>query len=127
MAIILFVRCTFSISFNMKISMTINRWFVGHFRIYVVGLVFKWIKLNGGVEGMQKFAEKKSGKIYNVIDNSRGFYTCPIKLDSRSKMNIPFTIGNGDEELEKEFLSGAAARGMLQLKGHRSVEIDSFY
>ncbi|EFN85445.1 probable phosphoserine aminotransferase [Harpegnathos saltator] len=91
------------------------------FQIYVVGIVFEWIKRNGGVEGMQSLAQKKSGKIYDVIDKSGGFYKCPIKLDARSKMNIPFKIKDGDEELEKEFLSGAASRGMLQLKGHRSV------
>lgn len=91
------------------------------FQIYMVGLVFEWIKQNGGVEGMQNFAKKKSSKIYNMINGSGGFYTCPIKPDVRSKMNVPFRIRNGDEELEKEFLSGAAARGMLQLKGHRSV------
>lgn len=91
------------------------------FQIYMVGLVFEWIKQNGGVEGMQNFAKKKSNKIYNVIDGSGGFYTCPIKSDARSRMNIPIRIKNNDEELEKEFLSGAEARGMLQLKGHRSV------
>ncbi|XP_024883650.1 probable phosphoserine aminotransferase [Temnothorax curvispinosus] len=91
------------------------------FQIYMVGLVFEWIKKNGGVEGMQNFARKKSSKIYDVIDGSKGFYMCPIKPDARSKMNIPLRIRNGDEELEKEFLSGATARGMLQLKGHRSV------
>lgn len=87
-----------------------------------MGLVFDWIKRNGGVEGMEYLAKKKSSKIYNVIDNSGGFYTCPIKRDARSRMNIPFRIDKGDENLEKEFLSGAAARGMLQLKGHRSVK-----
>lgn len=91
-------------------------------RIYVVGLVFEWIKRNDGIEGMQNFAKKKSSKIYDVIDNSGGFYTCPIKRDARSRMNVPFRINEGDEKLEKEFLSGAAARGMLQLKGHRSVK-----
>lgn len=88
----------------------------------MVGLVFEWIKQNGGVEGMQNFAKNKSSKIYDVIDGSGGFYTCPIKPNARSKMNIPFRIGNSDEELEKQFLSGAEARGMLQLKGHRLVE-----
>jgi len=68
---------------------------------------------------MQNFAKKKSSKIYNVIDGSEGFYMCPIKPDARSKMNIAFRIRDGDEELEKEFLSDASARGMLQLKGHR--------
>lgn len=71
---------------------------------------------------MQNFAKKKSSKIYDVIDNSGGFYTCPIKRDARSRMNIPFRISNGDEKLEKEFLYGAAACGMLQLKGHRSAK-----
>ncbi|XP_066586622.1 probable phosphoserine aminotransferase [Prorops nasuta] len=91
------------------------------FQIYVVGLVFKWIKENGGVEGMKKRAIEKSRMIYEVIDESNGFYTCPVEAKSRSKMNIPFRIGANDEELEKEFLAGAAKRGMLQLKGHRSV------
>lgn len=86
-----------------------------------MGIVFEWIKRNGGVEGMQSLAKKKSGKIYDVIDKSGGFYKCPIRPDVRSKMNIPFKIKDGDEDLEKEFLSGALARGMLQLKGHRSV------
>ncbi|EFN66513.1 Probable phosphoserine aminotransferase [Camponotus floridanus] len=91
------------------------------FQIYVVGLVFEWIKRNGGPEGMQNFAKKKSNKIYDVIDNSGGFYVCPIKRNARSRMNVPFRINDGDEKLEKEFLLGAVARGMLQLKGHRSV------
>lgn len=91
------------------------------FQIYTVGLVFEWIKKRGGVETMEKLAIIKSQKIYEIINESKGFYSCPVKADSRSRMNIAFRIGNGDEELEKEFLSGASARGMLQLKGHRSV------
>lgn len=91
------------------------------FRIYVVGLVFKWIMENGGVEGMEKLALLKSTKIYDVINESKGFYSCPVKSDVRSRMNVPFRIGKDDEDLEKEFLSGASARRMLQLKGHRSV------
>lgn len=91
------------------------------FQIYVVGRVFHWIKVRGGVEGMEERAIKKSQRIYNVIDGSNGFYRCPIDTNARSRMNIPFRIGDNDEELEKEFLAGAVARGMLQLKGHRSV------
>lgn len=109
-----------------KISTFINVILSMPFRIYVVGMVFEWIKRNGGVEGMQNLAKKKSGKIYDVISKSGGFYKCPIRSDTRSKMNIPFRIKNGDEELEKEFLSGASARGMLQLKGHRSVLDNNF-
>lgn len=81
----------------------------------------KWIKEHDGVENMEKLAIIKSQKIYEVINESKGFYSCPVQSNVRSRMNIPFRIGNNDEELEKEFLSGASARGMLQLKGHRSV------
>ncbi|XP_043467987.1 probable phosphoserine aminotransferase [Leptopilina heterotoma] len=90
------------------------------FQIYFVGKVFKWIQRNGGVKGMEKKAVEKSKRIYDIIDNSQGFYVCPIKKDCRSRMNVPFRIKNNDE-LEKEFLTGASERGMLQLKGHRSV------
>jgi len=76
---------------------------------------------------MQNSAKKKSNKIYNLIDGSEGFYTCSIKSDVRSKMNIAFRIRDGDEELEKEFLSGASARGMLQLKGHRSAKKHNYW
>ncbi|XP_043274286.1 probable phosphoserine aminotransferase [Venturia canescens] len=91
------------------------------FQIYVVGLVFKWIKAHGGVGGMEKLAIKKSKNIYGVMDESDGFYTCPVSPRARSRMNVPFRIGENNEELEKKFLAGAVARGMLQLKGHRSV------
>lgn len=91
------------------------------FQIYVVGLVFKWVKERGCVEGMEELAIVKSQMIFDVINKSNGFYSFPVKSDARSRMNIPFRIGKNDEELEKEFLSGASARGMLQLKGHRTV------
>lgn len=70
---------------------------------------------------MDKAAKIKSEKIYKVIDNSNGFYSCPIEVSARSRMNVPFRISAGDEELEKAFLKGAEARKMIQLKGHRSV------
>ncbi|OAD52799.1 putative phosphoserine aminotransferase [Eufriesea mexicana] len=91
------------------------------FQIYTVGLVFKWIKEHGGIEGMEKQAIAKSQKIYDIINESKGFYSCPVKSDMRSRVNVPFRISKDNEELEKEFLSGASARGMLQLKGHRTV------
>ena len=69
---------------------------------------------------MRKRAIEKSKMIYDIIDQSEGFYVCPIKKDCRSKMNVPFRICN-NEDLEKEFLVGASERGMLQLKGHRFV------
>lgn len=97
--------------------------FVFIYRIYVMGRVFAWLKRQGGVEEMNRRAQKKSQLIYDIIDNSNGFYVCPIDKASRSRMNVPFRIGSaeGDDALEKEFLKGAEALKMLQLKGHRSV------
>lgn len=65
----------------------------------------------------------KSQLIYDVIAQSNGFYVCPVEKGYRSRMNLPFRIGSvaGDEALEKDFLVGAEAQQMLQLKGHRSV------
>ncbi|EDW16210.1 probable phosphoserine aminotransferase [Drosophila mojavensis] len=93
------------------------------FGIYVMGLVFKWIKANGGVAGMSQRSKAKSQIIYNIIDQSNGFYYCPVERQVRSRMNVPFRIGSstGNEQLEKEFLAKAEAEGMIQLKGHRSV------
>lgn len=82
-----------------------------------MGLVFEWIKESGGVEEMEKRAIKKSTSVYSIIDNSNGFYICPVKKEVRSRMNVPFRISN--PELESEFLAGAEKLGMIQLKGHR--------
>ncbi|KAK9496764.1 hypothetical protein O3M35_013044 [Rhynocoris fuscipes] len=89
------------------------------FSVYVMGLVFEWIKENGGVKEMEKRALEKSSSVYSVIDNSNGFYFCPVKKEVRSRMNVPFRIKNSD--LEPEFLAGAEKLKMIQLKGHRSV------
>ncbi|KAG5669867.1 hypothetical protein PVAND_000158 [Polypedilum vanderplanki] len=91
------------------------------FIIYFCSRVFEWIKRNGGIEGMNKLAMKKSSLIYNTINNSNNFYTCPVDERYRSRMNLPFRIKGGDETLEKEFLKKAEQLGMMQLKGHRSV------
>ncbi|XP_026481823.1 probable phosphoserine aminotransferase [Ctenocephalides felis] len=93
------------------------------FIIYVMGRVFEWIKRHGGVEGMQKNAATKSRMLYDLIDSSDGFYSCPVKPHVRSRMNVPFRVGGagGDEALEEIFLKGAQQKGMLQLKGHRLV------
>ncbi|XP_014245429.1 probable phosphoserine aminotransferase isoform X1 [Cimex lectularius] len=89
------------------------------FCIYVMGEVFDWIKKNGGVEGMEKRAKEKSKMIYSAIDNSDGFYICPVKDAVRSRMNVPFRISK--TELEEEFLKEAKKLKMIQLKGHRLV------
>lgn len=88
-----------------------------------MGRVFEWIKRNGGVDGMNKRSLLKSQLIYKIIDESNGFYACPVEKNCRSRMNIPFRIGGstGNDDLEKEFLKKAEEMGMLQLKGHRSV------
>ncbi|XP_058792424.1 phosphoserine aminotransferase [Phymastichus coffea] len=90
------------------------------FQIYFVGRVFEWIKRNGGIEGMAKLAHKKSKLIYDVIEELKGFYICPVKKENRSRMNVPFRIKN-DDKLENEFVAGASALNMIGLKGHRSV------
>lgn len=87
-----------------------------------MGLVFKWILKNGGLDEMERRAVIKSKLVYDVVAESDGFYYAPVHANYRSKMNVPFRIGaSGDETLEKEFLKGAEALGMVQLKGHRSV------
>ena len=70
---------------------------------------------------MEMRSTMKSHLIYGVIDQSDGFYSCPVPCSLRSRVNIPFRIRNGDKELEKKFLEQAQQRNMIQLKGHRSV------
>jgi phosphoserine aminotransferase len=86
-----------------------------------MGRVFEWIKRQGGIAGMNILAQKKSKLIYAAINNSNGFYTCPVDENARSRMNVPFRIRGGNEDLEKIFLQEAEKLKMLQLKGHRSV------
>jgi len=93
------------------------------YNIFLTGLVMEWIKKNGGVEGMSKISNIKSKAIYKAIDESNGFYHCPVQVKNRSRMTIPFRVGgtNGNDELEKKFLQESEKRQMLALKGHRSV------
>ncbi|XP_075971569.1 phosphoserine aminotransferase [Anticarsia gemmatalis] len=92
------------------------------FAIYVMGRVLEWVERNGGVQGMSEKAAKKASLVYDIIEKSNGFYYAPVAKSDRSKMNVPFRIGNpGNDALEKEFLKGAEALGLIQLKGHRSV------
>ena len=88
------------------------------FSIWAVGLVLKWIRRNGGAEGMLKNAIEKSGYIYDVIDNS-DFYRSPVDKRYRSRMNVVFRLPS--EELEAKFVEESKKEGMLGLKGHRSV------
>ncbi len=86
---------------------------------YLAGLVFKWIKQQGGLAGMATLNERKAQKLYAAIETSGGFYNSPVAADCRSWMNVPFTLANA--ELDKSFLSEAAQHGLTTLKGHRSV------
>ena len=88
------------------------------FAIYVAGLVFKLLKAKGGLAAMEKTNIIKAGLLYDYLD-SADFYHCPTSRENRSRMNIPFTLK--DEALDDEFLKQAKARGLIQLKGHRSV------
>jgi len=85
---------------------------------YMAGLVFEWLKEQGGLEGMGKVNKRKADKLYAAIDAS-DFYGSPVAKNARSWMNVPFTLA--DPELDAAFLKGASERGLVTLKGHRSV------
>ena len=88
------------------------------FAWYVADLVFQWLKGRGGVEAIAKANERKASKLYAAIDGS-GFYSNPVALDCRSRMNVPFILA--DDGLDTKFLEESAAAGLANLKGHRSV------
>jgi phosphoserine aminotransferase len=86
--------------------------------IYMAGLVFQWLKGLGGLKKMEEINIAKSKLLYDYLDQTE-FYGSPVAKDDRSRMNIPFTLKS--EALDKDFLKEAEARGLVQLKGHRSV------
>ncbi|GHU07224.1 phosphoserine aminotransferase [Betaproteobacteria bacterium] len=88
------------------------------YAVYIAGLVFKLLKAKGGLAEMEKVNRAKAKILYDALDAS-SFFNSPVAREYRSLMNIPFTLKNPD--LDEEFLKGAKARGMIQLKGHRSV------
>jgi phosphoserine aminotransferase len=85
---------------------------------YLAGLVFQWLKERGGLEAMAVINERKAAMLYAAIDAS-DFYQCPVDVECRSWMNVPFTLA--DASLDADFLAGAKAAGLVSLKGHRSV------
>jgi phosphoserine aminotransferase len=85
---------------------------------YIAGLVFAWLKEQGGLTAMAAVNKRKADKLYAAIDAS-DFYGSPVAKNARSWMNVPFTLANPD--LDGDFLKGAAGEGLLTLKGHRSV------
>ena len=88
------------------------------YAIYIAGLVFQWLKRNGGIAAMEQKNIEKANLLYDYLDTT-DFYRNPVAKSDRSRMNVPFTLK--DAALDEEFLKGAKARGMVQLKGHRSV------
>ena len=91
------------------------------FAIYIVGLVLDWIESEGGAVEIQKKNEIKAQVLYEAIDSSAGYYTGPIRKDSRSRMNVTFRVAGGDEAVEQKFLSESAEAKLVGLAGHRSV------
>lgn len=88
------------------------------FSWYLAGLVFQWLKQQGGLKAMAGINARKAAKLYAAIDAS-DFYGNPVAIANRSRMNVPFTIA--DASLEKTFLAEADQRRLLNLAGHRSV------
>lgn len=88
------------------------------YAIYIAGLVFQWLKKQGGVAAMEQRNIAKASLLYDYLD-STGFYSNRIAKDCRSRMNVPFFLSN--ESLNETFLAGAKERGLVQLKGHKSV------
>lgn len=88
------------------------------YAIYMAGLVFDWLLAKGGVSEIQKVNEYKAGLLYDFIDSS-SLYKGTVAKEDRSLMNVPFVTG--DAELDAEFIKGATAKGLTNLKGHRSV------
>ncbi|WP_050463940.1 3-phosphoserine/phosphohydroxythreonine transaminase [Herbaspirillum autotrophicum] len=88
------------------------------YAIYIAGLVFQWLKRQGGVPEMERRNIAKAALLYDYLD-STGFYRTRIASECRSRMNVPFYLH--DEALNDAFLAGAKEHGLLQLKGHKSV------
>lgn len=89
------------------------------YAIYIAGLVFQWLKRQGGLEGMAAINDEKARLLYGCVDQSGGFYTNPVDPDCRSAMNVPFVLANA--ELDAKFLAESKAAGLASLKGHKSV------
>ncbi len=89
------------------------------FPIYMLGKVLKWMKKQGGLAAMETMAAEKANALYDAIDNSAGYYNCPVDVSCRSHMNVVFRLPS--EALEQTFLAESAAADLMNLKGHRSV------
>ena len=88
------------------------------YAIYIAGLVFNWLRNQGGLPAIEAHNRKKAALLYDYLD-ATSFYKAPVARDCRSLMNVPFKLA--DDKLDAAFLKGAEAQHMVQLKGHRSV------
>lgn len=89
------------------------------FNIYMCGLFFRHMIKEGGLSHYQQLSDQKSKALYDFIESSDGFYSCPIDNNCRSRMNIVFILKN--DELCNRFLVEAKAEGLISLGGHKSV------
>lgn len=88
------------------------------FAVYLAGLVFEWLAEQGGIRTIEAVNAEKAALLYDCIDRS-DFYSNPISLEHRSRMNVPFILAN--EQLNDRFLAEASESGLYNLQGHRSV------
>jgi phosphoserine aminotransferase len=86
---------------------------------YLAGLTFQWLKGRGGLKVMAEENRKKATALYGAIDHSNGFYSNPIDVAVRSRMNVPFTLH--DSALDALFLQESEAAGLMALKGHKAI------
>ncbi len=89
------------------------------FAIYILKLVLEWVKINGGLSGIEEINRKKKDLIYTLLDSHNDFFKPTAEKNSRSWMNITFRLPS--EDLEKQFIEEGTASGLIGLKGHRSV------
>ena len=88
------------------------------YAVYIAGLVFQWLKKQGGLAKMAELNRAKAALLYDYLDQTE-FYYSPVDKTDRSLMNVPFRLR--DEKLNDEFLKQAKQARLLELKGHRSV------
>ena len=86
---------------------------------YLAGLTFQWLKQQGGVAAMGERNRAKAERLYRTIDGSGGFYRNPVRVEDRSRMNVPFTLH--DNALDASFLRESETAGLHALKGHKAV------
>lgn len=89
------------------------------YSIYIAGLVFQWLKRQGGVAAMEQVNIRKAELLYRCIDESGGFYHNPVEVADRSRMNVPFTLR--ENVLDDVFLAEAEQAGLVALRGHKTV------